>query len=309
MERVKTDNNGLWNKPKCIWNCDGTGLGTDPGSNEVIVKRGVCKAKLLTGSALCQNLIILECENANGDWAWSPSMVLFKGKNLLISYTIGGPEDALYGMTKNGWMLEKSFFSVIHTYVVLSLSAQKGKTPHSQLFRSARNFIRSARCIQRLICIKSIHTDNQRGWVMRGYCHARLFFRAERTFLADQKFFRAFSTQNENWFYMFLPPEWVKMCILTRFRTSKSQNRRLRMAMPFNIYYDKAETIPYPGWSLLRRNQMAGFFPLRNIPIELIFNGLQKPERKSTCNAQFSLLYFYLSQYAQPPMVYGDGTR
>ena len=56
-----------------------------------------------------EHITIHHCGSAAGEYL--PPFILYKGKNLLSKYTVGGPDGAAYGVSCSGWMEQPDFAS------------------------------------------------------------------------------------------------------------------------------------------------------------------------------------------------------
>ena len=92
---------GLTDKPSQIFNCDESGLSTNPGMSKIITKRAFKKpVQVIPGSGK-EQFTILALASATQHY---PPFVVFAGKNLYDVWMAGGPDGALYGTSENGWM-------------------------------------------------------------------------------------------------------------------------------------------------------------------------------------------------------------
>ena len=89
--------NGIYNKPNCIFNCDETGLPLCPKSLKVDTFKGA-NSFAITGESKSQ-ITILGCSNAAGFVL--PPFVIFTFNRELCQGEVPG---TLYGTSKNGWM-------------------------------------------------------------------------------------------------------------------------------------------------------------------------------------------------------------
>jgi len=105
----KLDELGLKDHPAQIFNCDESGLSTNPGMSRVISKRGMKNpVQVIPGSGK-EQFTILALASASG--VHYPPFVVFAGKNLYDIWMAGGPQGALYGTSENGWMDTNLFSS------------------------------------------------------------------------------------------------------------------------------------------------------------------------------------------------------
>ena len=90
-----------------IYNCDETGLSTDPISKKIFISKNSRDAYLETPCAGKSMYTVLFCISAAGRYL--PPFVVYKSLNLYHSWTIGGPPGTLYGCTPSGWMQDIVF--------------------------------------------------------------------------------------------------------------------------------------------------------------------------------------------------------
>jgi len=99
---------GLRDDPSQIFNCDESGLSANPGMIKIVTKRGSKNsAQVINGSGK-EQFTVLALANASG--THYPQFVVFTGENLYV-WMSGGPKDALYGTSENGWMDTNLFAS------------------------------------------------------------------------------------------------------------------------------------------------------------------------------------------------------
>ena len=98
---------GIKDKRLQTYNCDETGLGTDPKTKKVYFRRGIKDAQQLQPTEGKSMYTVLYCGNAAGD-LMSP-YVVYKAKNLHSSWLTGGPEGTTYNTSHSGWMEETTF--------------------------------------------------------------------------------------------------------------------------------------------------------------------------------------------------------
>jgi DDE superfamily endonuclease len=92
----------LLERPTQIFNCDESGLSTNPGITRILTKRGIKNPVVVIPGSGKEQYTILALASASG--RHYPPFVIFKGKNLYDVWMVGGPSDALYGTSDNGWM-------------------------------------------------------------------------------------------------------------------------------------------------------------------------------------------------------------
>ena len=90
----------LKDRPSQIFNCDESGLSTNPGMRKIITERGAKNpVEVIPGSGK-EQFTILALASASGKQY--PPFVIFTGKNLYDVLVIGGPKGALFGTSDNG---------------------------------------------------------------------------------------------------------------------------------------------------------------------------------------------------------------
>ena len=92
-----------------IFNYDETNLTDDPGSNQVIVKRGLCRVERIVEHSKSSTSVMF-CGSADGKYL--PPMIVYKCEsgNTYEGWTEGGPPNTQYASTKSGWF-DKGTFS------------------------------------------------------------------------------------------------------------------------------------------------------------------------------------------------------
>jgi hypothetical protein len=75
------------------------------------------------GGGSCREYITVHhCGSAAGKYL--PPFILYKGKNLLSKYTVGGPDGAVYGISSSGWMERPNFASWFEKVFVAGVADQ-----------------------------------------------------------------------------------------------------------------------------------------------------------------------------------------
>ena len=90
-----------------LWNCDETGICTAVASRKILARRGEKNVHETGGGSGRENITILACGSAIGEKL--PPYIVYKGKNLMIAHTQGGPRDTRYSMSDSGWMEGANF--------------------------------------------------------------------------------------------------------------------------------------------------------------------------------------------------------
>ena len=101
--------NSLHEEPGRVFNCDETGLNTNPVHEKVYVGRGSKDAYMKTPNCGKTMFSVLFCSSATGQYL--PPFTVYKSKNLYDTWTKGGPKDAGYGCSESGWMQDFNFES------------------------------------------------------------------------------------------------------------------------------------------------------------------------------------------------------
>lgn len=97
------DENDLLNKPTNIFNCDETGFQCNPGSAQIICRRGSKNPINIIADSDKTSYTILSCCNAAGNFL--PPLILYKAKNLYSEWCLNGPEGASYNSNESGKLL------------------------------------------------------------------------------------------------------------------------------------------------------------------------------------------------------------
>ena len=93
--------------PSRLWNADETGFCTSVASQKVLSKKGSKDVHEVSGGSGREFHTILAAGAADGEQL--PPFILYKGVNLYARWTSDGPEGAIYGVSKSGWMEAKNF--------------------------------------------------------------------------------------------------------------------------------------------------------------------------------------------------------
>jgi len=92
----------LHHSPAQIFNCEESGLSSNPGMSKIITKRGSKNPVMVVPGSGKEQFTILALASASGKQY--PPFVVFSGKNLYDIWMRGGPDNALYGTSDYGWM-------------------------------------------------------------------------------------------------------------------------------------------------------------------------------------------------------------
>ena len=90
-----------------LYNYDETNITDDPGSKSVIVKKGHGHRVERKQDHSKQSTSVMFAGNAAGQYL--PPMVVYKAQNLYRGWTEGGPPNAVYDVSKNGWFDSRTF--------------------------------------------------------------------------------------------------------------------------------------------------------------------------------------------------------
>lgn len=99
--------NDLLDKPERIYNVDESGFPLDPKRLKVISQKGIPHLFRVIGGSGRENITVQGCGRADG--VMLPPYVLYSAKNLRLSWTEGGPENAKYNVSEKGWMDQSCF--------------------------------------------------------------------------------------------------------------------------------------------------------------------------------------------------------
>jgi hypothetical protein len=90
-----------------LWNTDETGFCTSTASHRVLARRGAREVHETSGGSGRDYYTVLAAGAADGTRL--PPFMLYKGSNLYLRWTKGGPAGAVYGMSNSGWMEQDNF--------------------------------------------------------------------------------------------------------------------------------------------------------------------------------------------------------
>lgn len=101
------EENNLFDKPNCIFNCDETGFNTDEKAKGCFFRRGVNFTPILNPSGGKAMYTVLFSGSAYGKIM--PPFVVYKGKYLHNGWCTGGPTGTQYAVSPSGWMEDNVF--------------------------------------------------------------------------------------------------------------------------------------------------------------------------------------------------------
>lgn len=102
--------------PSRVFNCDETGLTTNPVHDKVYVRKGSKDAYMKAPNSGKTMFSVLFCVSATG--VYLPPFTVYKSKNLYDAWTKGGPQYAGYGCSESGWMQDFNFEAWIITIFI-----------------------------------------------------------------------------------------------------------------------------------------------------------------------------------------------
>lgn len=116
-----------------IFNCDETGLTTNPKSSRFFVKKGALAQQLTPSEGKTMYTVLFAC-NATGDFV--PPYIIYKGTatQLHDTWVTGGPDDAAYNTTKSGWMEDYAFKAWLSDVFCPFILVRNVKTPVLLIF-------------------------------------------------------------------------------------------------------------------------------------------------------------------------------
>lgn len=95
-------------QPEQVWNCDETGMNTNPTRGQlVLARRGAKDVFHLAPNEGKAQFTVMFCGNAAGNML--PPFIIFKGKEIRTSMVESGPPGAGYCTSESGWMDKRSF--------------------------------------------------------------------------------------------------------------------------------------------------------------------------------------------------------
>ena len=90
-----------------IFNCDESGLCTDPKGKKVFIAKGKKDAYIETPTSGKAMYTVLFCTSAAGEYM--PPLTVYKALNLYEKWTQRGPKGATFACTPSGWMHDEAF--------------------------------------------------------------------------------------------------------------------------------------------------------------------------------------------------------
>ena len=97
----------LMDRPFNIWNLDESGFQACEINAKVYVGKDLKNAYSVDSPGGKQTYTVLFCVNAIGQYL--PPYTIYKSANIWNTWMRGGPEGALYGFNKSGWMMDINF--------------------------------------------------------------------------------------------------------------------------------------------------------------------------------------------------------
>ena len=92
-----------------LWNPDETGFCTAVASRRVLARRDAKGVHETSGGSGREFFMVLGAGSANG--VRLPPYILYKGMNLFLRWSNGGPAGAMYGVSCSGWMEANNFLT------------------------------------------------------------------------------------------------------------------------------------------------------------------------------------------------------
>ena len=92
-----------------LWNADETGFCTAAAGQRVLARRGSREVHETAGGSGRDYVTVLGAGSADG--VRLAPYILYKGVNLYLRWTEGGPAGAMYGVSKSGWMEADNFIA------------------------------------------------------------------------------------------------------------------------------------------------------------------------------------------------------
>ena len=108
--------NGIFNNPMRIYNCDETGMPLNPKGVKVVAKTGCKNVSSISGDTKTQ-ITVLACTCATG--IALPPLVIFDRKTLNPEMTVGEIPGTLYGLSKTGWINRELFFQWFYRHFLV----------------------------------------------------------------------------------------------------------------------------------------------------------------------------------------------
>jgi hypothetical protein len=108
--------NGIYNKPTLIYNCDESGIPLNPKGLKVVAKTGAKNISAISGNSKGQ-ITVLACTSASG--VALPPMVIFDRKTLNPELTTGEVPGTIYGLSDKGWINRELFLGWFYKHFLL----------------------------------------------------------------------------------------------------------------------------------------------------------------------------------------------
>lgn len=105
---VTLKTNEILDDPRCIYNCDETGLPLNPSALRVVQEVGTKNPNVVTGGDKSQ-VTVLACTNAAGQYI--PPYIIFDRVTWNAKLAEGEIPGSLYGLSRSGWMNSELFYS------------------------------------------------------------------------------------------------------------------------------------------------------------------------------------------------------
>lgn len=108
--RLFLEENNMPNLPDLssrLWNADETGFCTAVAARRVLARKGSREVHETAGGSGRDYVTVLGPGAADGTRL--PPYILYKGVNLYLRWTGGGPARAMYGVSRSGWMKSDNF--------------------------------------------------------------------------------------------------------------------------------------------------------------------------------------------------------
>ena len=100
------------NASERIYNLDETGCNTNPCRKKLFFAKSACDVYMLAPNCRKTMYTVLFTGNAAGEYL--PPMIVYKGKNMYESWTLGGPDGCKFANTYSSWMEDHVFENWFH---------------------------------------------------------------------------------------------------------------------------------------------------------------------------------------------------
>ena len=110
--------NGIYNNPSRIFNCDESGLPLAPKGVKVVAKRGAKVVSSISSDTKSQ-VTVLGCVCANGNTI--PPFIIFDRKTLNPELTTGEIPGTIYGLSSKGWINQELFMGWFYRHFIPSV--------------------------------------------------------------------------------------------------------------------------------------------------------------------------------------------